>query len=102
MSLINVSIQHGCTFDDARTRLETTVQEVTNKFGRAIQRVDWNAERTEVKLAGPGVQVEMRIDPELVHVSGDIPLLGGLLGSKLTGSLKSILSKTFPKQLEKK
>ena len=102
MSLINVSIQHGCTFDEARTRLETTVQEVTNKFGRAIQRVDWNTDRTEVKLAGPGVQVEMRIDPQHVHVTGDIPLLGGLLGSKLGGSLKSILSKTFPKQLERK
>lgn len=99
MSLINVSIQHGCSFDEARARLETTVQEAVNKFGRMIQRIEWNADRSEVKLFGPGVEVQMRIDPQLVHVSGDIAILGGLLGSKISGGIQQILRKSFPKQL---
>jgi hypothetical protein len=55
-----------------------------------------------VKLCGPGVEVQMRVDPQQVHVTGDIMLLGGLLGSKLQSGIRGILQKTFPKQLAKK
>ena len=99
MSLINVSIQHGRTLDDARVQLDQTVQEVSRKFGSLVRRIEWSDDRNGVKLCGPGIQVDMRVDPQHVHVSGDLPLLGNLLGGKVASGLKSILQKTFPKQL---
>jgi hypothetical protein len=34
-----------------------------------------------------------------VHVSGDLPLLGALLGSPLVAGLKQIVQQTFQKRL---
>ena len=33
MPLMTLSVQHGQTFDEARTRLETAVHDITSRFG---------------------------------------------------------------------
>src|SRR5688572_3151497 len=99
MALIDVSIRHGQTQDEARGRLEHAVKEVTGKFGVFLHKTDWSEDRNRVTLTGPGMRIEMRVDADLVYVSGDLPILGGLLGSKLATGVRAILQKTFPKQL---
>ncbi len=99
MSLIEMSVKHGRTMDDARARLEQTVNEVRGRFGPLVQRVDWAPDHHAVTMTGHGFHVEMRVDPEEVHLKGDIPALGGILGGPLASGLKGILQKTFPKQL---
>ena len=53
----------------------------------------------EVRLDGVGFWVEMRVDAEAVHVSGDLPVLGGLLGGPMATGLKQIVQRTFQKEL---
>jgi hypothetical protein len=99
MSLINLSVKHGRTLDEARTRLEAAVTEVHRSFGPMIRRVEWAADRASVRIEGAGFWVEMRVDAQDVHATGDIPLLGGLLGGPLASGLKQIVQQTFQKQL---
>jgi hypothetical protein len=101
MSLINMSVKHGQTLDEARARLEQAVQQVRGQFGPMIQRVEWTNDRNSVKLWGTGFEATMIVDPVHVHASADIPILGGLLGNSLTAGLKGILQNTFQKRLEK-
>jgi hypothetical protein len=99
MALINLSVKHGKTLDEARSLLGTVVPEIQARFGPMVQRVDWAPDRSGVKLTGVGFDVELRVDAQEVHLSGDMPFLGNLLGGPLVSGLKSILQQTFQKQL---
>jgi putative polyhydroxyalkanoate system protein len=102
MSLIELSVKHGCTVDEARERLEKTVQEVTQRFGRLVDRVEWSPDRTAVKIAGSGLTGDVSVDHELVHVRVDLPALLGMFSQQVVGNLKAILQHNFPKQLPAK
>ena len=99
MPLINLSLEHGRTRVEARTRLENAVTEVRGMIGPMIQRVEWSGDRDRVRLDGPGFWVEMDVDDRHVHATGDIPLLAGLLGGPLGDGLKKVLEHNFPKKL---
>jgi len=90
--LINVTFAHGQTLEEARRRLEKAVHEVSSQFG-GVRRVEWAADRNRVKLEGAGVRVEMWVDAQNVHATGDIPILGQLLGGPLASGLKQIVNK---------
>jgi hypothetical protein len=98
MPLINVTFVHGQTLEEARRRLEKAVHEVTSQFG-GVRRVEWAADRSRVKLEGAGVWVEMWVDAQNVHATGDIPILGELLGGPLASRLKQVLQQAFQKKL---
>jgi Putative polyhydroxyalkanoic acid system protein (PHA_gran_rgn) len=98
MPLTNLTFVHGQTFEEARRRLEKAVHEVTSQFG-GVRRVDWAADRNRVKLEGAGVWVEMWVDARNVHATGDIPILGELLGGPLASGLKQIVQQAFQKKL---
>jgi hypothetical protein len=99
MPLIDVTLKHGRTLEDARRTLETAVHRVTGQFGTLVRRVEWAADRNRVKLDGVGFWVEMWVDAEAVHATGDIPVLAELFGSQLGSGLKQILQQTFQKKL---
>ena len=99
MSLINLSVKHGRTLEEARTRLEVAVGEISHTFGTMIRRIEWAADRHRVRLDGSGFWVEMWVDAQEVHAMGDIPILGGLLGGPLASGLKQIVQQTFQKRL---
>lgn len=99
MALINLSIKHGRTLAEARSHLETVVQQVHSQFRALVRQVAWSADRNQVRLDGAGFWVEMWVDAQEVHASGDIPLLGGLLGSSVATSLKQIVQQTFQNKL---
>jgi hypothetical protein len=52
-----------------------------------------------VKLEGIGFWLEMSVDAQAVHATGDVPILGGLLGSSLASALKQIMQQTFRNKL---
>ena len=99
MSLINVSLKHGRTLAEARDSLEKAVTDVRGMFGAMIQRADWSSDRNRVRIDGAGFWVEMTVDDQHVHATGDIPFLGGLLGGPLGGGFKKILEDRFQKKL---
>ena len=99
MSLINLSIKHGRTLEEAQRHLETAVREVHSRFQALIQRVEWSADRRQVRIEGVGFWAELWVDAQEVHIRGDIPLLGGLLGTPVAEGLKQIVQRTFQNRL---
>jgi hypothetical protein len=99
MPMIDLTLQHGQTLEEARRRLEITVNEVNARFGSMIRRAEWAADRSRVKLDGVGFWVEMSVDAQAFHATGDIPILGRLLGGQLTSGLRQIIRQTFQKKL---
>ena len=99
MPLINLSLKHGRSLEEARSNLETAVREVQHRFRTLVQHVEWSADRSWVRLNGTGFWVELWVDAQEVHAAGDIALLGGLLGGPLTTGLKQIVQQTFQKKL---
>lgn len=100
MSLITLSLKHGQTQDEARQRLDAAVDELRKLFGALIQHVTWSTDRTQVRIDGAGFWIEIVVDAQSVHATGDIPMLGGFLGGPLTSGLKRIMQQTFHKQLQ--
>jgi Putative polyhydroxyalkanoic acid system protein (PHA_gran_rgn) len=97
MPLISVHVAHGQTLDEAQRRLESVVQQASDRFG--LRHVEWSPDRHRVKLQGLGALIDMWIDAQEVHVTGDLPGLGALLGGPIASGLKQILEQTFRKQL---
>ena len=52
-----------------------------------------------MKLEGAWVRVEMRVNAQNVHATGDILILGELLGGPLALGLKQIVQQAFQKKL---
>ena len=99
MPLITLSVQHGYPFDEARSHLETAVQEITSHFGALVRRVEWSTDRSQVRLEGSGFWLKLQVDVQAVHLSADFPVLGRLLGGSVTTRLKEILQRTFQQKL---
>jgi hypothetical protein len=98
MPLINLTFAHGQTLEEARRRLEKAVHDVSSQFG-GVRRVEWAADRNRVKLEGVGVWVEMGVDAQNVHATGDIPIQGKLLSGPLASGLKQVVQQAFQKKL---
>jgi hypothetical protein len=99
VSLIDLKFQHGQTVDEARRRLQSTVDEVQRQFGAAIRSATWSSDRDRVELEGVGFWVEIAVDAQLLHAKGDVVLLGQLLGGRMKAGLSRILERTFHKSL---
>jgi hypothetical protein len=99
MPLIDLTLQHGQTLEEARRRLEMAVNEVNVGFASMIRHSEWAADRSRAKLEGVGFWVEMSVDAQLLHATGDIPILGRLLGGQFTAGLRQIVERTFQKKL---
>ena len=99
MSMITLSMHHGQNQDEARTRLEAAVGDLRKLFGSLIQEVNWSDDKTQVRINGAGFWLDLRVDAQDVHATGDIAMLGRLLRAPLTAGLKRIMQDTFHKQL---
>ncbi len=95
MPLLNLSVKHGQTWEVARANFEKGITEARTKFAIWIHRVDWSADRTSAKLSGMGFVVEMWVDAQEVHATGDLPAFARLLEAPL----KAFLRQTFQKRL---
>jgi hypothetical protein len=93
MSLINFAVQHNLTSEEAKARLRRAIEEVQTRYGPLIRKVEWSPGRDSVKLTATGVFAEMRVDPQQIHASIDIPVLGGLLGGSMAGTLKEVVQR---------
>ena len=62
MSMINLSVKHGRTLEEARSRMETAVHEVHSLCRALVRQVVWSTDRNQVRLDGVGFWVEMRVD----------------------------------------
>src|SRR5262249_13604745 len=65
-------------------------------------RTEWTGDRCRVKVDGVGFWLEMAVDDQLLHATGDIPILGRLLGGQFVSGLKQIVERTFQKKLPRR
>src|SRR2546423_5390014 len=72
MSLINLTVQHGQTLEEARRRLERAVHEVSGRFAALVRRGDWGAGRNRVEGEGGGVSGEMWGGAGAGHAAGGL------------------------------
>lgn len=98
MPLINLAVQHGRSFEEACGHLKTAVREIESRFGMLVRRVEWSADHSRARLDGTGFWVDMRVDAQTVYVTGDIPMLGRLLGSPIVKEVKQIVERTFQQE----
>src|SRR5438477_8656569 len=101
MSLINLSVKHGQSQEEARANLESTVSQVCAQFGGMVQKVEWSPDRHHVKIVGTGFTAQLNVDAIEVHATVDVPLLNGFLQNLLNNRLRGILERNFPKLLPK-
>jgi hypothetical protein len=99
MPLMTLSVQHGQTLDEARSHLATAVHELTSRFGTLVRQVAWSPDRSQVRLEGSGVWIELRVDGHAVHVAADLPALGRFLGGSVTTRPKELIQRTFRPKL---
>jgi hypothetical protein len=99
MALINLSLKHGRSLDEARASLEKAVGDVHGLLKSMVRRTAWSPDRDRVRIDGTGFWVELTVDAEHLHASGDIPFLGGLLGGPVAAGLKQVVEKAFQKKL---
>ena len=99
MPLIDLALRHGQTLEEARRRLETAINEVNASLGSMIRRTEWTGDRNQVKVDGVGFWVELSVDAQLLHATGDVAILGRFLGNQFVSSLKQIVERTFEKRL---
>ncbi len=97
--MINLSLKHGRSLDEARSSLEKAVADVHGHLKSMVRRTEWSPDRNRVRIDGTGFWVEMTVDAEHVHATGDMPFLGGWLGGPIAGGLKQIVENTFRKKL---
>jgi hypothetical protein len=95
MALIEMTVKHGRTQQEARDQLQRSVTDVLGQFGAMIDKVEWTPDRNGVFMSGAGCTVEIQVDPTEVHVRGDIPFLNGLLASPFVTGFKQIIRKNF-------
>ena len=99
MSLINLTLKHGRTLGEAQAAMEHAAQDMQTRFGRMVRKADWDGDRNRVRLEGTGFWVEMKVDASEVHASGDIPILGSLLGGSVGSGIKQIVQHAFAAKL---
>lgn len=95
MSLIEMTIKHGRTQEEARRVLEQSVNDVRTRFGGMIDKCEWSNDGNTVFMSGSGCTAEIRVDPVEVHVRGDIPFLNGLLAAPFVAGFKQIIQRNF-------
>jgi hypothetical protein len=99
MPLVTLAVKHNQTQEAARQHLERAIQDVQGRYGSLLQRVEWAPDRNSVKLYATGVQVDLRVDAQDVHVVADVPGLLGMIASPLLIGLRGAVEKEFQKQL---
>jgi hypothetical protein len=97
MPVLTLTVKHGRTQEAARAELEQAVQQVQAQYATMVHRVVWSDDRNTVTIWGTGgIEVELRVDPQDLHVKGDVPNLLGLLGSPLLLGLQGAVRQHFP------
>jgi hypothetical protein len=99
MPAINLSLEHGRSLDEAKVVLRSATELTCARFGLLVRRTEWAPAGDAVVVTGIGFRVDMKVDAKQVHVTGDLPSLGGILNSPVVGGIKQIVTQAFRKRL---
>ncbi len=93
MAALNMSIEHGQSWDVARANFATTIQKAREEHRRWIHKVTWSPDRTSAVLSGPSYEIELSLDALYVHARGRVPLAVKLIERPVRGFIERTLAK---------
>ena len=93
MPAVNLSFEHGQSYDVARANFERGITEAGSRFSVWIRQVDWSEDRLSAKLSGAGFELKLSLDERMVHATGHLPIFPGFL----EGPVRKFLAQTFAK-----
>jgi hypothetical protein len=99
MSQLKFAVKHDRTLEEARGLLQSTVADAQSKFGFAIDKVDWNADKSDVNISAKGALIHAWVDSTEVHLTCEIPALARLLASPVIQKVKALVETRFQKKL---
>jgi hypothetical protein len=74
MARVNLAVDHGQDPEAARAKFERAIASVQTRFGKWVRHVTWTDDRSSVRLAGTGFDVELTYDDQKVYVRGKVPV----------------------------
>jgi len=91
MARVDLAIDHGQEPAAARVNFERAITAAQTRFGTWLRQVNWSDDRSSVKLAGPGFDVELTCDEQKVYVRGTVPIAFKLM----EGPIKSFIAQAL-------
>ena len=91
MPRVDMSFEHGQTFEVAQANFEKGIGEARAKFRIFIRHVEWADDRKSARLSGNGFDIRLRLDENQVHVDGDVAIFPRFL----EGPVRRFLAQTF-------
>lgn len=92
MAQLDMAIDHGQTLESARENFEKAITAAHSQYGRFVERLEWEPDRSGVKVQGRGFDVRISYDHQKVYARGTIPMaakmLEGPIRSFITRALK--------------
>ena len=73
MSEVNLSFDHGQTWEVAQANFQHGIEEAVKQHGKHFNSVVWSDDRTGASLSGPGWRLDLKVDPTKVHLTGHVP-----------------------------
>jgi hypothetical protein len=79
MANLEMSIQHGQPWEEAKANFERGVTTAQTRYSRHFYHVEWSDNRTSARLTGKGLDLVVSLDEASVHARGQVPLIVRLL-----------------------
>ncbi len=73
MAALNMSVKHGQPFEVAKANFEKGISAAQAQYGKYVKQVEWSDDRTSARLSGSGYSVDLRLDGESIHATGEVP-----------------------------
>jgi hypothetical protein len=74
MARVDLAVDHGHDPEAARAKFEQAISTVQTRFGKWVHQVVWSDDRSSVRLAGTGFDVELTHDDQKVYIRGTVPI----------------------------
>ena len=94
MAALNMTIEHGQSWESARASFEKGIVAAEARYGRHITRVAWSDDRTSALLSGTGFEVTLTVDPRAVYARGRVPFFFRMLEGPIRKFVQDALGPT--------
>lgn len=96
MASLNMSIEHGQTWEEARVNFEKGITAAGVRYGKYIRLVEWSDDRTSARLRGKGFDVQLRLDEHSIHADGEVPFFVRMLERPIRRFVEETLNGPTP------
>jgi Putative polyhydroxyalkanoic acid system protein (PHA_gran_rgn) len=74
MARVDLAVDHGQEPEAVRAKFEQAIAKAQTRFAKWVHQITWADDRSSVRLAGTGFDVELTYDDHKVYVRGAVPI----------------------------